>query len=190
MTEPTDHAASQDHAIEDDVDPVWTSSRTARQIHALSAVEKDISRLLTLASSSMSLLTLPQTDKPEDDLPQGDERSEQFVLVVSEYFEKLDGIQDAIRSSLAHIRQSRIAPSTINAPPPGFVPPALGVGLPQTAASPTGPDGSSKPDNYAKSRGLQEERVERDAWRGVLEALERIKKAREPLQVGDVTMLG
>ena len=38
----------------------------------------------------MSLLTLPQTDKPEDELPQGGERSEQFVLVASEYFEKLD----------------------------------------------------------------------------------------------------
>ncbi|KZV69729.1 hypothetical protein PENSPDRAFT_675980 [Peniophora sp. CONT] len=167
-----------------DVDPVWTSSRTARQIHALSAVEKDISRLLTLASSSMSLLTLPQTDKPGDDLPQGDERSEQFVLVVSEYFEKLDGIQDAIRSSLAHIRQSRIAPSTINAPPPGFIPPALGVGLPQTATGSSGAEDASRPESHAKTRGLQEERVERDAWRGVLDALERIKLARDPAQDG------
>ena len=67
------------------------------------------------------------------------------------------GIQDAIRSSLAHIRQSRIAPSTINAPPPGFVPPALGVGLPQTT---TGSGDSVESDSHAKTRGLQEERVE------------------------------
>lgn len=91
-----------------EIDPIWTSSRTARQIYALREVEKvrssyhfipltertqvnqDISRLLSLAASSISLLTLPQTDGPEDNLPQGDERSEQFVLEVSEYFERLD----------------------------------------------------------------------------------------------------
>jgi hypothetical protein len=51
---------------------------------------QDITRLLSLAASSISLLTLPQTDSPDDKLPQGDERSEQFVLEVSEYFERLD----------------------------------------------------------------------------------------------------
>jgi hypothetical protein len=29
-------------------------------------------------------------DGPDDNLPQGEERSEQFVLEVSEYFERLD----------------------------------------------------------------------------------------------------
>ncbi|KAG2044538.1 hypothetical protein BDR03DRAFT_908960 [Suillus americanus] len=119
-----------------EIDPIWTSSRTARQIYALGEVEK--------------------TDEPEDTLPQGEERSEQFVLEVSEYFERLDSIQVAIRSSLAHIRQSRIAPSAITAPPLGFVPPSLGVGLPRAAGS---------------SRGLQEERIDRDAWVGILDAL-------------------
>jgi hypothetical protein len=51
---------------------------------------QDITRLLSLAASSLSLLTLPQTDGPNDGLPQGEERSEQFVLEVSEYFERLD----------------------------------------------------------------------------------------------------
>ncbi|KAG1757070.1 hypothetical protein EDB19DRAFT_2033276 [Suillus lakei] len=92
-----------------EIDPIWTSSRTARQIYALGEVEKvsriihatwggapltirrkDITRLLSLAASSVSLLTLPQTDEPDDTLPQGEERSEQFVLEVSEYFERLD----------------------------------------------------------------------------------------------------
>lgn len=100
------------------------------------------------------------------------------------------GIQDAIRSSLAHIRQSRIAPSTINAPPPGFVPPALGVGLPQNATASTRLEDASKPESHAKTRGLQEERVERDAWRGVLDALERIRSARDPGNDDDVAMLG
>jgi hypothetical protein len=35
-------------------------------------------------------LTLPQTDGPQDNLPQEEERSEQFVLEVSEYFERVD----------------------------------------------------------------------------------------------------
>ncbi|KXN88907.1 hypothetical protein AN958_06777 [Leucoagaricus sp. SymC.cos] len=146
------------------IDPIWTTSRTARQIFALGQVEKDITRLLSLAASSIALLTLPQTDSPDDKLPQGDERSEQFVLEVSEYFERLDAVHVGLRSSLAHIRHSRIAPSAINAPPPNFVPPSLGVGLPQEA------DGTSR-----VNRGLQEERVERDAWKGILDALKKIK---------------
>ncbi|KAF5313098.1 hypothetical protein D9619_002667 [Psilocybe cf. subviscida] len=150
-----------------DIDPIWTTSRTARQIYALCEVDKDISRLLALAASSISLLTLPQTDSPEDNLPQGEERSEQFVLEVSEYFERLDSIQSAIRSSLAHIRNSRVAPSAIIAPPPGFIPPSLGAGLPTEANS------------TRSNRGLQEERVERDAWQGILAALTRLKEERD-----------
>lgn len=141
----------------------------------------------------MSLLTLPQTDGPDDDLPQGGERSEQFVLGVGEYFERLDvrlspslfprnmssslvlwqSIQVAIRSSLAHIRQSRIAASAINAPPHGFVPPSLGVTIPTDGAG-TG----------EVSLGLQEERAGRDAWVGILDALTRLKAAREQEELG------
>ncbi|KAG6851361.1 hypothetical protein H0H93_005759 [Arthromyces matolae] len=153
-----------DEAETIDIDPIWTTSRTARQIYALSEVEKDIARLLHLAASSISLLTLPQTDGPDDNLPEGEERSEQFVLEVSEYFERLDSIQNAIRSSLAHIRHARIAPSAINAPPPGFIPPSLGVGLPQNGT-----------DDVKRLRGLQEERIARDAWQGILTALTRLK---------------
>ena len=100
-----------------EVDPIWASSRTARQIYALGEVEKvrnglhdimsfdqdneqDISRLLSLAASSISLLTLPQTDGPDDGLPQDGERSEQFVLEVTEYFERLD--VSALRSVCLH----------------------------------------------------------------------------------------
>lgn len=79
----------------------------------------------------------------------------------------MQAVHIAIRSSLAHIRQSRIAPSAINAPAPGFVPPSLGVGIPSS-------DGT-----YEKgSRGLQEERVERDAWKRILDALQRLQEAR------------
>ncbi len=80
-------------------------------------------------------------------------------------------MQVALRSSLAHIRHSRIAPSAINAPPPNFIPPSLGVGLPPEV------DGSSR-----VNRGLQEERIERDAWKGVLEALKRVRAAQDAPQ--------
>ncbi|KAH9960239.1 hypothetical protein BGW80DRAFT_1365509 [Lactifluus volemus] len=174
-------------AVQDyDVDPIWSSSRTARQIHDLGKVEKDIGRLLSLASSSLALLSLPQTDAPDAGLPQGDERSEQFVAEVGQYFETLDGIQTALRSSLAHIRSERIPPAVLTAPPTGFVPPPQGVGLPlppagHAPAAPStnagaGNDGDTKPK--AKTRGLLEERVERDAWRGVLDALGRLRDAR------------
>ncbi|KAJ7724229.1 hypothetical protein B0H16DRAFT_1333613 [Mycena metata] len=175
-----------------EIDPIWTTSRTARQIFALGQVEKvvvffqgccskpeqDITRLLALAATSISLLTLPQTDSADEGLPQGDERSEQFVLEVSEYFERLDNIQIAIRSSLAHIRHSRIAPSAINAPPPNFVPPSLGVGLPSSDDA----DGGSGATPLRKNRGLQEERIERDAWKGILDALRRLKAEQQQQQ--------
>jgi hypothetical protein len=174
-------ASTVENEASHDIDPIWATSRTARQIYALGQVEKDITRLLSLAASSISLLTLPQTDGPDDGLPQGEERSEQFVLEVSEYFERLDAIQVALRSSLAQIRHSRTAPSVINAPAQNFIPPSLGVGLPlstgQTAGSP-GVDQSTRSSSTG-SRGLQEERVLRNSWQGILDALLRIKAARD-----------
>ena len=77
-----------------------------------------------------------------------------------------------MRSALSHIRRSRIPPSAINAPPPDFVPPSLGIGLPTDASS------------ASRNRGLQEEKVDRDAWRGILDALLRLKAAKEAEQQG------
>jgi hypothetical protein len=70
-------------------------------------------------------------------------------------------IQENLRASLAHIRQSRISPRAIVAPQPGAVPPTLGVGLVADEGSAEG--------------GLQEARVARDAWRNVRDALQRLK---------------
>ncbi|KAH9958135.1 hypothetical protein BC827DRAFT_1075665, partial [Russula dissimulans] len=170
-------ATTQDY----DGDPIWPSSRTARQIHDLGRVEKDIGRLLSLASSSLALLSLPQTDAPDAELPEGDERSERFVSKVSEYFETLDGIQMALRSSLAHIRAARISPAVLTAPAAGFVPSSQGVGLPLPLApqpSDRSAGDDSTPKAKEKTRGLLEERVERDAWRGALDALTRLREAR------------
>lgn len=158
---------------------MWNSSRTARQIHDLGRVENDIGRLLSLASSSLALLALPQTDAPDAGLPQADERSEQFVAEVGKYFETLDSIQMALRSSLAHIRAARISPAVLTAPPAGFVPPPQGVGLPAPPApggqQPSSDAGGGGGGVKEQTRGLLEERVERDAWRGVLDALTRLR---------------
>ncbi|KAF8496244.1 hypothetical protein F5888DRAFT_1614980, partial [Russula emetica] len=108
------------------------------------------------------------TDAPDENLPEGDERSEQFVAKVGEYFETLDGIQMVLRSSLAHIRAVRISHAVLTAPPAGFVPPPQGVGLPFPLP----------PGIKEKTRGLLEQRVERDAWRGALDALTRLMDAR------------
>ena len=77
----------------------------------------------------------------------------------------------ALRSSLAHIHAARISPAVLTAPPAGFVPPPQGVGLP----APPAPGGGGMKE---QTRGLLEERVERDAWRGVLDALTRLRDAR------------
>jgi len=116
----------------------------------------------------MSLLTLPQTDASNDALPKGDERSEQFVLEVTQYFQKLDAIHLALRSVLAQLRLARISPSSIDASPPDFVPPTFGVGSPNAFDS----------ASLKESKPLQEVRVERDAWKNVLDSLQRIGGAR------------
>ncbi|KAH8982411.1 hypothetical protein EDB92DRAFT_123812 [Lactarius akahatsu] len=102
-------------------------------------------------------------------LPQVDERSEQFVV---------ESIQMALRS-LAHIRAARISPAVLTAPPAEFVPPPRGVGLP----SPPVPGGQqlssdASGDVKGQTRGLLEERVERDVWHDVLDALTRLRGAR------------
>jgi hypothetical protein len=76
----------------------------------------------------------------------------------------MQAVQSALRSSLAHIRHSRIAPSAIDAPLPGFLPPSLGITLPAESEA-----------QETKKTGLQEARVERDAWNGILDALKRLK---------------
>lgn len=90
----------------------------------------------------------------------------EHVLSLFNYANKLlQSIQSALRSSLAHIRHSRIAPSAINAPTGAFLPPALGVVLPSEAEG-----------NTRKYNGFQEARIERDTWKGILGALTRLKK--------------
>jgi hypothetical protein len=96
----------------------------------------------------------------------------------------------ALRSSLAHIRAARISPAVLTAPPAGFVPPPQGVGLPfspgpsdRPSASGDGGGGVMEGGEEVssareKTRGLLEERVERDAWRGALDALTRLRDAR------------
>ncbi len=61
------------------------------------------------------------------------------------------------------MRRARIAPSAINAPPAGFVPPSMGVALDRTVEG-------------KETKGLQESRVERDAWTGILDALKRMRE--------------
>ena len=96
----------------------------------------------------------------------------------------------ALRSSLAHIRAARISPAVLTAPPAGFVPPPQGVGLPfPLPPGPTdrGVSSTAVEESHAqakeKTRGLLEECVERDAWRGALDALTRLMDAKHAAEV-------
>jgi hypothetical protein len=99
----------------------------------------------------------------------------------------------ALRSSLAHIRAARISPAVLTAPPAGFVPPPQGVGLPfplppgvlDRSSTGTGAEGGHPPKAKEKTRGLLEERVERDAWRGALDALTRLMDARRAAEAAE-----
>jgi hypothetical protein len=98
----------------------------------------------------------------------------------------------ALRSSLAHIRAARISPAVLTAPPAGFVPPPQGVGLPfplppgvsDRGSSGTGAEGSHS-QAKEKTRGLLEECVERDAWRGALDALTRLMDTRRVAEAAE-----
>ena len=76
---------------------------------------------------------------------------------------------------------SIIAPDAISPPkapgqpPQPFTPPAFGVGLPYD-------EDDAKRRN---ERGLQEARIERDAWKGILDALMKLKKARDEERAGE-----
>jgi hypothetical protein len=76
-------------------------------------------------------------------------------------------IHSTIREAIAYARHSRVAPAAINAPPPNFVPPSLGIGL----------STSSEQGDKKSSQGLQADRVERDAWVGIRGALVQLKAA-------------
>lgn len=55
---------------------------------------KDIARLLHIAATSLSLLTVPQADPVDnpngDQLPDGEERAEMFVQEATKYYETLN----------------------------------------------------------------------------------------------------
>lgn len=95
-------------------------------------------------------------------------------------------IQGTLKDMLAHVKQARIAPSTITAPPPNFVPPSLGVGIPIAVS-----DEEAKVSKKIH-RGLQEERVERDAWKGIFSSLQKLAEKQAlpgPTQDSDTTMV-
>ena len=101
-----------------------------------------------------------------------------FSFLLTQQIGTLQIIQMALRSSLAHIRAARISP-----PPAGFVPPPQGIGLP-TPPAPGGQLLSSDAGGGGggggvkeQTRGLLKERVERDAWGGVLDALTRLRES-------------
>lgn len=186
------------------LDDLWNSSSTAKQIKALGQVELDIATLLQLASSAMKLLAIPrpgevaEESENHEDLPApipgalssreavatGEERAELFVDRANQYFTTLDSIQYNLKKALYHLRQEKISPSSISAPPPDFVPPTLGIGPPRDSGASSTPE-----QDEIYRQGLQETRVEKEAWLGIVASLEQLKTARssEPLMDFDQT---
>ena len=98
----------------------------------------------------------------------------------------------ALRSSIAYIRAARISPAVLTVPPAGFFSPPQGVGLPfplTLRVSDLGSSGTRAEESHLqakeKTRRLLEERVERDASRGALDALTRLKDDRRTAEVAE-----
>ena len=78
----------------------------------LNAWRQDIARLLHIAATSLSLLTVPQADPVDnpngEQLPDGEERAEMFVLEATKYYETLNvSILSSTRAWCYH-RSSRL----------------------------------------------------------------------------------
>jgi hypothetical protein len=203
---PADPATEQvDTDTAADIDEVWTSSRTARQIYSLGLVEKvralgwaliharrrparrtsagcsrsrhrpspcSRSRRQTGRTTTCRRATSAPSSSSSR-RPRTSRRSTCAALPLPSVLrlkECPQRIQENLRASLAHIRHSRISPRAAMAPPPGAVPPTLGVGLPALAAAGADAD-------VLTELGLQEGRGARGAWRGLKNALVRLQAA-------------
>ncbi|KAG8812452.1 hypothetical protein FRC17_002029 [Serendipita sp. 399] len=173
---------------QEESDGVWNTAESAKQIQKLCQVEQDIVRLMELASTSMSLLALPQTDSAEEaqELPRGPSRSDAFATNAEAYFETLNTIQMGIRTSIARVRAGRIAPNSLKAPEGRIsAPRALGTTMPAPTGAKPGGKGSSvgigldgrNGGGAHFQPGFQERKIEAEAWNGVAEALQTVVAA-------------
>ncbi|KAG8949292.1 hypothetical protein FRC04_008894 [Tulasnella sp. 424] len=120
-----------------------------------------------------STASIPGSLTAKEAVATGEERAELFVDRANQYFTTLDTIQYNLKKALYHLRQEKISPSSINAPPPDFVPPTLGIGPSRDSDASSSPE---KDDIYRQ--GLQETRAEKEAWLGIVASLEMLKAAR------------
>ncbi|KAB5592105.1 Mediator complex protein [Ceratobasidium theobromae] len=146
---------------------VWSSSPSAKQIHALGEVEKDIARLLHIAATGLSLLTVPQADPADpssgDQLPDGEERAEMFVQEATKYYETLESIQKGLRKAIVNLREARISSA------------AIAPSNAQAALLAPGVNAESLAGDENLHYALQESLVEREAWLGLAQTLENIQ---------------
>ncbi|KAG8967830.1 hypothetical protein FRC03_009232 [Tulasnella sp. 419] len=215
MASPAEGVIAEEATIKEntDLDPIWNSSSTARQIHALGNVEEEIATLLQLAASAMRLLAVPNPGAQEENIQAtestsqdpandpylgvtltakeeastGEERSELFVEKANQYFDTLDSIQHNLRRALYDIRQKKISPSSITAPPANFIPRGLGVGPSSSSVSSSSENAGSNAEHIASSsekQGLQEMRAEKAAWLGMAKALTALQKHEPPISQG------
>ncbi|CAE6422353.1 unnamed protein product [Rhizoctonia solani] len=146
---------------------IWSSSSSAKQIHALGEVEKDIARLLHIAATALSLLTVPQADPADgsngEQLPDGEERAEMFVQEATKYYETLESVQKGLRKAIVNLREARIssaaiAPSSVQA----------------TLLAP-GVNTEDLPEGENLHYALQESLVESEAWAALTQTVEALQ---------------
>ncbi|KAL7414208.1 hypothetical protein BDY24DRAFT_414428 [Mrakia frigida] len=160
----------------------------ADQIRSLMEMEHRIPNLLTLLSSALTALLPPDPDAPQVIHEDGSvqEEEERFVDSAKEYYQELDDITLLLRSTIHHLRLTRVLPT-----PNDFVPPPPNQ-LPPTPFSAPIPTSLSKPSNAAAassdskpstssskdsstvptpSLGLYGLRVEAGSWRKMRDSL-------------------
>ncbi|QRW16448.1 hypothetical protein RhiXN_04449 [Rhizoctonia solani] len=136
---------------------IWSSSSSAKQIYALGEVEKDIARLLHIAATALSLLTVPQAD------PVDNSNGEQLPDEATKYYETLESVQKGLRKAIVNLREARIssaaiAPSSVQA----------------TLLAP-GVNTEGLPGGENLHYALQESLVESEAWAALAQTIEALQ---------------
>ncbi|KAF8312224.1 hypothetical protein DL93DRAFT_2082335 [Clavulina sp. PMI_390] len=162
-------------------DSVWSSS-SARQIRALGNVEKEVAELLQQAARMLERQRIPALG--EHSLT-SEEWNDMIVKEATAYFDKLDSIQGKLRRVLLDMRTRRMTPASLNlaattlgsatlpaSTPKQPTPPSSFLG---EVSGPAPPRGGDDLDNM----NFQEARLERDAWRGISDALEKLSNLRK-----------
>lgn len=173
--------------LESDQSERYTSSTSSQRIIELGVVEDQLAQLLNLASDVLGSLG-PSLNEDEST----NTAIETFSSSINEYFELLNKIQLGLRTSMSHLRVSRVSTRILFEPAHVSIPNCpVGLGDLTLSANHLSSRPSTHPLHADSLKDKDEEEppalslgslvAERNAWQDLVESLELIKAQRTVL---------